>query len=166
MKSLSLAKLIIVLALVLPIVTTAFAHKPTLPQQETKAAIEGVLNDNAKAFEQGDLAKLEQLWSNSSDLTVFEGGYVNRGWVDYRDNHLKPEISELKNVKYYLSNIEPHIDGSTGWATFEYTISGKTDKDVAFQGQGLGTAILEKQEGKWRIVHWHSSSKPKPKSKQ
>lgn len=164
MKSLPLAKLIIVLALLLPIVATTFAQDHS--QQEAKAAIETVLNANAQAFEQSDLAKLEQLWSNSSDLTVFEGGYVNRGWVDYRDNHLKPEISELKNVKYSLSNIEPHIEGSTGWAIFEYTISGKTDKGVAFQGQGLGTAILEKQEGKWRIIHWHSSSKPKPKTKQ
>ena len=101
---------------------------------------------------------MEQVWSNS--LTVFEGGYVNRGWVDYRDNHLKPELNELKDVKYSLSNIEPHVDGSIGWATFEYTISGKTDKGVAFQDQGLGTAILEKQDGKWRIVHWHSSNKP------
>ncbi len=165
MKSL-ITKLIVPLVLLLSIVVTTSAQEPKTQQQEAKAAIEEILNGNAQAFEKGDFAKLEQLWSNGDNLTVFEGGYVNRGWVDYRDNHLKPELKELKDVKYSLSNIEPHIEGSTAWAIFDYTISGKTDKGVAFQGQGLGTAILEKQEGKWRIVHWHSSSKPKPKGKQ
>lgn len=166
MKLQLITKLIIALVLSLSILVTASAQEPKVQQQEAKTAIEAVLNGNAEAFEKGDFAKLEQLWSNSSNLTVFEGGYVNRGWIDYRDNHLKPEISELKDVKYSLSNIEPHIEGSTAWAIFDYTISGKTDKGVAFQGQGLGTAILEKQEDKWRIVHWHSSGKLKSKPKE
>ncbi len=25
-------------------------------------------------------------------------------------------------------------------------------------GGGLGTAVLEKRDGQWRIVHWHSSA--------
>jgi hypothetical protein len=29
-------------------------------------------------------------------------------------------------------------------------------------GSGLGTAVLEKSSGHWKIVHWHTSSARKP----
>lgn len=129
------------------------------PQNEEEA-VRKVLIDNAHAFEQGDLAILERLWANDEKLTVFEGGYINKGWIDYRDNHLKPELKELKEISYSLSNLQVHPTGTTAWTTFEYAISGIAGKE-RFQGSGFGTTILEKREDQWRIVHWHSSSKPK-----
>ncbi|MEW6732869.1 MAG: nuclear transport factor 2 family protein [Acidobacteriota bacterium] len=155
-KRITMVALIILLA-----VSSTLAHDPALHEQEEVAAVRKVLIDNARAFELGDLAKLEQLWANDKDVTVFEGGHVNKGWADYRDNHLKPELEELKNIKYTLSNIDAHVGSTTAWVRFEYSISGSTDKHGPFRGEGLGTVILEKREGKWRIVHWHSSNKPK-----
>ncbi|MGH9881879.1 MAG: nuclear transport factor 2 family protein [Pyrinomonadaceae bacterium] len=72
-----------------------------------------------------------------------------------------PEMREMKNTKYSFSDIKIHLAGQTAWATFKYTISA----DVTNNGQqrhvdssGLGTAILENRDGRWRIVHWHSSA--------
>ncbi|MCA1575612.1 MAG: nuclear transport factor 2 family protein [Acidobacteria bacterium] len=54
-----------------------------------------------------------------------------------------------------------HVAGNTAWATFKYTIfadvtdNGKTSH---IDGGGLGTAILERRDGRRRIVHWHSSA--------
>lgn len=33
------------------------------------------------------------------DVTIFEGGGVNNGWIDYRDRHLGPELCEGESVE-------------------------------------------------------------------
>jgi ketosteroid isomerase-like protein len=141
--------------------TSAF---PARPATETAAlAVTAALNESAAAFEHGDLARASKVWSHSEALTVFEGGHVNNGWADYRDNHLGPEMKELRAVRYRLSNITPHVVNDTAWATFRYAISGSELRGRTFAGTGIGTAVLERQGGAWRIVHWHSTSTPKAK---
>lgn len=127
--------------------------------------VANVLRANARAFEQHDMKALDALWSHDAGVTVFENGYANYGWTDYRDHHLRPEVEEMKNVKYVLSDIRTRVSGNTAWATFKYTIH------ADYQGQtidsaGLGTAVVEKVPDGWRIVHWHTSApRKKPATK-
>ena len=123
---------------------------------EIKAVTE-VLTQEAQAVEKGDLAALDKLWANDESVTVFESGHANYGWKDYRENHLAPELKEFKNTKYTFSDLKVKVAGKTAWATFKYTLSAEIEARKIVSG-GLATAILEKREGKWRIVHWHSSS--------
>jgi len=125
-----------------------------------KLAVQAQLIASAAAFEHHDLAALAKTYVNDSSLTIFEGGEVNKGWVDYRDNHIKPELAEIKVVHYTLTEIGTHIEGNTAWATFNYHIAGSTEKRT-FDSFGIGTAILQKSDGIWRIVHWHSTKSPK-----
>ena len=116
-----------------------------------------VLTKTAAAFERGDPAALDRLWANDESVTVFESGHANYGWADYRDHHLAPEIKEMKNIKYALSDIRVKVSGATAWATFKYTIAadaGGRRVDSAC----LGTAVLERRGQEWRIVHWHTSA--------
>ena len=125
--------------------------------QNPAEQIRAVLLENAAAFERGDMAALEKAWANDESVTVFESGHANYGWADYRDHHLGPEMKEMKNTKYTLSDIKVKVSGNTAWATFKYAISA----DVGTRhvdGGGLGTAILEKRGPDWKIVHWHSSA--------
>jgi ketosteroid isomerase-like protein len=92
---------------------------------------------------------------------AFESGQANYDWADYRDHHLVPEMGEMKDTKYSFNDIKIHVSGNTAWATLKYTISADvTDngKTRHVEGAGLGTAILEKRDGRWQIVHWHSSA--------
>ncbi|MBA3785619.1 MAG: nuclear transport factor 2 family protein [Acidobacteria bacterium] len=41
--------------------------------------------------------------------------------------------------------------------TSKYTLSADI-KERKIGSGGLGTAVLEKREGRWQIVHWHSSA--------
>ncbi len=137
--------------LAIGIVVLSFDWGVSAQTSEEKAVAE-ILQRNATAFAKNDMATEEKVWSNSADLTVFENGEANYGWADYRDNHLAPEMKEIKNTKYELSDIKAKTDGKTAWATFKYTISGDIEKrhiDCA----GLGTAVLEKTNGTWKIVH-------------
>ena len=126
-------------------------------QTDEVKAVTDVLTKEAAAVEKGDLAALEKLWANDESVSVFESGYANYGWTDYRNNHLAPELKEFKNTKYAFSDLKVKIDGKTAWATFKYTIAA----DVGarrIDSAGLATAVLEKRDGRWLIVHWHSSA--------
>jgi ketosteroid isomerase-like protein len=143
------------------------AHEP--PKKTSTAAtsaaagdpVAAVLIRNAQGFEKGDLAMLDTLWAHDEGVTVFESGYANYGWKDYRDHHLKPEIEEMKNVHYQLNDIKSRLSGHTAWATFKYTIAADV-KDRHVEASGLGTAVLEKRDGQWKIVHWHTSAPRRP----
>lgn len=120
-------------------------------------AVVDVLTRNAAGFETGDLKALDKLWANEGAVSVFESGHANWGWADYRDNHLAPEIKEMKNVTYKLSDVKAKVDGKTAWATFAYTL-GATAGERRVDVKGLGTAVLEKRGSDWKIVHWHTSA--------
>ena len=142
---------------------TSTAHPAAVAQQSAARAVTQTLEQSADAFARGDLDAASKVWSHSESLTVFESGHVNDGWTDYRDNHLGPEMKELRHVSYTLSRIVPHVAGNTAWATFRYAISGEDLNGKTFSGAGIGTAVLEHQGAAWRIVHWHTTSTPKPK---
>lgn len=136
------------------------AHEPARAKEDDPA-VRDVLMRNAKGFEAGDLKLLDGIWAHDAGVTVFESGHANYGWEDYRDHHLKPELEEMKNVQYRLSDIKSRVDGKTAWATFKYMISADL-KERHVDGAGLGTAVLENREGGWKIVHWHTSAPRKP----
>ncbi len=147
--------------LVSPITLRANFSSRGLAYANDEAAVRDALVKSALSFEKNDIAMASQVWANDESLTVFESGHANYGWTDYRDHHLVPEMGEMKNTKYGFSDIKIHLAGKTAWAAFKYTIAADVvdnGKTRHIDGAGLGTAILEKREGQWRIVHWHSSA--------
>lgn len=157
------ARRILILALVITVsVGIGFANRMSgITDANDEAAVRDALLRSALSFEQNDLALASQIWANDESLMVFEQGHANYGWTDYRDNHLAPEMREIKNTKYQFSDIHVHLAGKTAWATLKYTISGdvvENGKERHVEGGGLGTAMLEERQGRWQIVHWHSSA--------
>jgi ketosteroid isomerase-like protein len=126
-------------------------------QTSEEKAITTVLQQNATGFAKNDMPMVERVWANSDNVIVFEGGHANYGWADYRDNHLAPEMKEMKNTKYDFSDIRTKVSGNMAFATMKYEISGDIGARHV-EGGGLATAVLEKIDGKWKIVHWHSSA--------
>ena len=130
-------------------------------QPADEAAVRDVLLKSALSFEKNDLPMASQTWANDESVTVFESGHANYGWADYRDHHLVPEMAEMRNTRYGFTDIKIHLAGKTAWTTFKYTISadvGEAGKTHHVDGGGLGTAVLEQRNGRWQIVHWHSSA--------
>lgn len=132
-------------------------YKSVSAQTDEIKAVTDVLTQEAAAVEKGDLTTLDKLWANDESVTVFESGHANYGWNDYRNTHLAPELKEFKNMKYAFSDLKVKVDGKTAWATFKYTLAAEMGTRKVESG-GLATAVLEKRDGKWRIVHWHSSA--------
>ncbi len=111
------------------------------------------------AAERTDFGALDSLYAGD-DLTVIEGAGIDRGWADYRDHHLKPELERLKLLVYRPYEIEAHVAGELAWAIFRYDLKLEGD-DLKIDNVGRGTAILEKREGRWVVRHVQTAIRPR-----
>ncbi len=109
------------------------------------------------AFVAKDMEKLAAMYA--AETTVYEGGGINRGWKDYRDNHLGPEMKGFETLEFSHTNVVPHLIGTDGaYVTADYAIKAKTGERVT-DGGGLATYTLAKDAGGWKIRHTHTSAK-------
>ena len=150
--------IIVFLALMLTTGTSFAFGQSVVARDDNEKAVRDVLEQEAAAFEKGDVAALNKFWANDEWVSVFESGGADIGWANYRDHHLIPEMKELKNTKYTLSDIRVRVAGKTAWATFKYALAGDL-KERHIDVNGLGTAILEERNGQWLIVHRHTSAR-------
>ncbi len=112
------------------------------------------------AFNARDIGKLATLYH--PDVTIFEGAGINRGWVDYRDNHLGPELKAFQDLAWAHSNIVVHMLGeSAAYVTADYTIKYKTG-ERAVDGGGIATHVLVREQGQWKIRHSMTASRRRP----
>ena len=125
------------------------------------AMVRAVIQAVFKAAERQDIAGLDTLYAGDS-LTVIEGAGINRGWADYRDHHLVPELREMKGLEYQPEEIVVHIRGDIAWALFRYTLVAQSEGRTA-DVIGRGTAILERQSTprgrRWVVRHIHTSGR-------
>src|SRR5262245_45478994 len=76
------------------------------------------------AFNAKDLVQLARL--HHPEVTISEGAGINRGWIDYRDNHLGPELKSFENLQFAHTNIVVHMLGDSGaYVTADYSIKYK-----------------------------------------
>ncbi len=144
-----------------PIVICALTLSFNVAAQSDEAGeIRSVMERVASLMKAGDLEPLGEIYAPGRGVHIIEGAGVNHGWEDYRDHHLKPEMEALKNFDYRYFAIEPQVRGNMAYTSFRYELAADTDKGH-FEIEGRGTAILEKMDGRWRIVHTHTSGRPK-----
>jgi uncharacterized protein YcnI len=125
------------------------------------AAIENWLKGYDTAFNAKDLDKLATFYH--PEVTIYEGGGINNGWIDYRDHHLGPELKAFENLQFGHSNTKVTVlsGGQSAYATSEYAIKAKMG-ERELDSRGLETLVLIKDaSGSWKIRHSHTSSRPR-----
>lgn len=125
------------------------------------AAVETWLKGYDAAFNAKDLEKLATFYHQ--DVTIYEGGGMNNGWIDYRDRHLGPELKSFENLQFGHSNTKVTVlpGAQSAYATSEYSIKAKMG-ERELDSRGLETLVLVKgQDGAWKIRHSHTSSRPR-----
>ena len=153
--------------LLLTTVVSSVAHAqratttPATFQRNDEAEAVTALRALFAAAERNDMKALDTLYAGDS-LTVIEGAGINRGWIDYRDHHLAPEMKEMKNFHYRPVDIEMHVSGNTAWAIYRYNLKGKLGART-LDNVGRGTAILEHRgsgtSSRWIVRHTQTSSR-------
>ena len=125
----------------------------TRDEESVRAAVVALFS----AAERKDLVALDTLYAGEQ-LTVVEGAGINRGWTDYRDHHLAPELKAFSEFKYRPFEIEPHVHGDVGWVIFRYALQA-TMPERAVDVVGRGTAVLERRGGRWIVRHTQTSGR-------
>lgn len=143
----------------------ALALLAVLPARaaDDTADIQSLLKDYDAAFNAKSMDRLAAFYH--PEVTIFEGGGVDRTWAEYRDHHLGPEMAAFITVSFAHSNSVIHVlgaDKKAAYVTSEYAIKAKM-KEREVDGGGLETLLLLKgDDGKWRIRHSHTSSRRRP----
>lgn len=134
----------------------AFAQEGKRLTADAESARKAVLALFAAA-ERNDLVALDTLYAGEQ-LTVIEGAGINRGWTDYRDHHLAPELKAFSNFKYRPFEIEPQVRGDLAWVIFRYALQA-TLPERTLDIIGRGTAVLERKGSKWIVRHTQTSGR-------
>lgn len=134
---------------------------PDLRAQATdETAVRQVVAAVASFQEANDIAGLDTLFAPDPWVEIIEGSGVNHGWTDYRNNHLKPELAEMQHLRFRFFDIAPQVRGTVAWAPFRYELATDTPQGHV-EVEGRGTAILERRDGRWLVVHLHTSGRRK-----
>lgn len=125
------------------------------PPEADTARVRKAIDAIAHAFETGDLAPLDTIYHES--VTAYEDGRIVQGWLQYRDQHLVPEVEALTRRQLRFEDISVRLAGNTAWATCRYTRQALRDGEPVV-ARGLSTMIFRKVAGGWRVVHSHTST--------
>lgn len=134
---------------------------PALAQSPDEQLVRTVIEALAAQSQAKNIAALDTLYAPDAWVRIVEGAGVNRGWADYRDHHLAPELRDFQNFRYRYYEIEPQVRGTVAWASFRYELIADTPQGRV-EVDGRGTAVLEKREGRWLVVHTHTSGRRRP----
>ena len=102
----------------------------------------------------------------TEDATIFEQGKVEGTYKEYIDGHLGSELGHFKSFTFSDYKINANVNLPYAYTTenYLYKIVLKGDKakgteERTIKSKGVATSILEKIEGKWKIIHSHTSFK-------
>lgn len=123
----------------------SFASAPT----DTVAAFHA-------ALVAGDKAKATELMA--PDALIYESGYVEASFAEYAGHHLGEDMAFAKTSTRKVLKQGERTEGMLAIVTQQTETTG-TSNGKAGHVFGTETSVLEKQDGKWRIVHVHWSSR-------
>ncbi len=126
--------------------------------------VEKELVDFVKAYDAAflakDLARLATMYT--PETIVYEGSGINRGWKNYSETHLGPELKSFENLEFAHTNVVPHVLGdNAAYVTADYMIKAKMG-DRALDSGGLATFVLSKNAGAWKIRHTSTAARRRP----
>ena len=99
------------------------------------------------ALEAKDLAKIEKLVSTG--IVVFENGYRNDGWQDFRDHHLIPEFKHSTGA-FTSSIIKIDVSGDMAWAYSRMDRAHVPNNPE--QPDVWSVYVLRRESGAWKIA--------------
>ncbi len=126
------------------------------PKKETaEEAIRKVLDDQAKAWNRGDLEGFMAGYWKSPELTFSSGGEQTKGWEAtlerYRKRY-KGEGKEMGTLAFTDVSVQT-LSGDSAFVRGRFQLVRTKDKP-----SGLFTLIVKRFPEGWRIVHDHTSS--------
>jgi len=127
-------------------------------QKDEKDKVKAVLRGYKTALENLNVEGTEKYFTSNSE--ILETGKVEGSYQDYIAHHIGPELGHFKSFTYNNYKVNVIIDGdyAFGTETYVYVIVLKEGERV-IEKQGAATSVLHKEEGVWKIMKSHNSSR-------
>jgi hypothetical protein len=136
--------------LLLGLSSASAGHAQAAPDPE-RAAVQQVITKLGEYIQAGDLSAADSLFPARGHILTDNA--TTHSWAEFRDQFLKPEMARYQGLRYAHTAVEPVARGNVAWVAFRRQISGTGTTPAS----GRGTAVLEKVDGRWLIVHLHMS---------
>lgn len=143
-------KVVLLVGLVVP---AALPAQQAAPDPE-RAAVAAVITGFAEKVQANDLAALDSIFP-ARGVHILVDTATTHGWAEYRDRFLKPEMARYPGLRYAHTAVEAVVRGNVAWVAFRRQLS--SGAQGATPVPGRGTAVLEKRDNRWIIVHLHMS---------
>ena len=135
-----------------------FCFAGTLSAQSEEEKVKQVLTSYKDALEKLDVKGTDALFVASSQ--IIESGKVEGTYQEYLAHHIGPELGDFSSFKFDNYKVEVTVTGDYAFAveTYNYTIVLKKDNSE-IKRRGVASSFLKKENGSWKIVHMHNSSR-------
>ena len=135
----------------------ATATAPALAQQRgtpdpERAASRQVLLELGTYLQDGKWGQADSLFATRG-VHVLADTSAFHSWADYREKSLKPDLAKYSGLKVAHTGVESQVRGNVAWVAFKQEVGGSSGTPRI----GRGSAVLEKLDGRWTIVHYHIS---------
>lgn len=129
-----------------------------LAQDKDTEAVKAVLKKYNTAIEKLDITGTEKLFT--TDSKIYESGGNEGSYAHYLEHHLAPEMKEFKSFTFSDYKVDVTVSGEYAFSTetYNYTIVVAKDNKV-LKRKGIGTSVLRKMNGEWKIMVSHNSSR-------
>ncbi len=130
-------------------------------QEDDSAALIAIIDAVEKGWEQADGQPFWEHYLNFEGARYIESGGQNAGLTDLIEHHVEPEGDALDGLELNFTNIETHIEGDFAWAIANVEVKATVKRDQReIHNRGYETFLFRRVDGKWLIIHTHSSSRP------
>lgn len=132
------------------------------PEEQIREEIQAVLRGVTAAWEQCDTAAFRKYYAPDKGTRMIEGGGQNIGVDDLILHHVLPHHEEFAALGITINDTDVHFLGSgytNAWAIQDFDVLVKTKAGKESRATGYETFILQRFNGKWKIVHSHSSTR-------
>ncbi len=121
---------------------------------QDRNAIQRVLDDQAKAWNKGDLVAFMKGYIESEELSFFSGNKKTKGWKATLERYQKTYQADGKEMgKLTFDELSIELLGKDhALVRGRFRLQLKSDNPT-----GIFTLILRKTPAGWRIVHDHTS---------
>jgi uncharacterized protein (TIGR02246 family) len=127
----------------------------SLAQLPDDRAVDLVISEMLGAVQIGDIERLHKAYAD--DVVVVNGTWAPPliGWESYLQAYQKQQ-ARMQSVRLDRQNTYIKVDGNVAWANYQWDFTGTVDGQP-METRGHTTLVLEKRQGRWVIVHNHTS---------
>jgi beta-aspartyl-peptidase (threonine type) len=126
------------------------------PGSDPAPAIRQVLDEQAAAWNRGDLEAFMDGYWRSEDLVFTSGGNVQRGWQTTLDRYRASYGTSPETMgRLTFSDLEIHpLGDGAAWALGRWALDDAGGQTMG----GVFSLVFRRFDGRWLIVHDHTSS--------